>query len=382
MTNGDPGKPPGPPPPHADAHAPLRAEFARLLQTLTPRTWVVPAIVVINLGVFAVMVASGVHIMNPTAQSLVDWGANFGPRTTGGEWWRLLTCTFVHIGILHVLLNMWAFWDAGRLVERLVGNAAFIALYLLSGVAGSLVSLYWNPLQVSAGASGAVFGVYGALIGFLALRRGSIPAPVLSALGRSALVFIGYNLVYGFIEKGIDVAAHLGGLGFGFLCGLGLSQPLSTEASGRRGLRAALVATCGSLAITAGIFLVPKGPGELGRELEAFERVEVSAVKAYNDAVGRMKRREITPEAMADVIEKEMLPPWRVSEKRLEALGTLPGVLEKQRQKVLGYIRKRGEAWALMAKALRANDVALLREAMANDQAVEREIKEKAPGSP
>ena len=76
----------------------------------------------------------------------------YGPLTLDGQWWRLLTCTFVHIGIIHIGLNMWVLWDIGQLVERLTGNVGFLLLYLLSGLFGSLASVYWNPEVLSAGA--------------------------------------------------------------------------------------------------------------------------------------------------------------------------------------------------------------------------------------
>ena len=94
----------------------------------------------------------------------------------------MLTCAFLHFGIIHLAFNMWVLWQLGDLVERLVGNIGFLVLYIISGVGGSLASLLWNPMVISAGASGAVFGVGGALMGFILLRRDTIPAEVLKHL--------------------------------------------------------------------------------------------------------------------------------------------------------------------------------------------------------
>ena len=147
------------------------AEFYAQLKRFTPYAFVTPALVLINVGVFAAMIAAGVDLMSPSIEHLLSWGANYAPMTTGGEWWRLLTSNYVHIGIIHIAFNMWVLWDAGRLVERLLGNVGFIIMYVLSGVLGSLTTVLWNPAVVSAGASGAVFGVYGCLIGFLFIAR-------------------------------------------------------------------------------------------------------------------------------------------------------------------------------------------------------------------
>src|SRR5438477_620586 len=90
--------PPAPPDP--------AAEFQALITRLTPRAWVTPAIVGANVAVFVAMLATGVHWFSPSAQTLIDWGANYAPRTTSGQWWRLLSSMFIHIGVLHVAMNM------------------------------------------------------------------------------------------------------------------------------------------------------------------------------------------------------------------------------------------------------------------------------------
>src|SRR5262249_56894889 len=110
-----------------------------------------------------------------------------------------------------------------------LGSTPFLALYLLCGIFGSLASTWWNPYVVSAGASGAVFGCYGILIGFLLRSRGTIPQAVLNRLLRGAFVFIGYNVIYG-LQPGIDMAGHFGGLVSGFLFRLRVAGPLHPHA--------------------------------------------------------------------------------------------------------------------------------------------------------
>ena len=206
-------------------------DFQRALVTFTPRLVATPAIVLANILVFAAMIATGVHFFEPTVQSVMDWGANFGPKTANGQWWRLVNCMFLHYGILHLGFNMWVLWDLGRVVERLVGNVGFVVLYFVSGIAGSIASLAWNPLVVSAGASGAVFGVAGALLGLIAFRRDTIPASVLKHLWKSMSAFLFYNIVFGMMASGIDMAAHIGGLIAGFACGL-IPQPAAIHRDG------------------------------------------------------------------------------------------------------------------------------------------------------
>lgn len=207
-----------------------RLQFVENLHKATPVAWVTPAIVVINSIVFVAMVASGVSIIDPKVEDLLKWGADFGPFTVSGEWWRLLTSAFVHIGIIHIALNMWCLWDAGRLAERIFGNVAFVCIYILSAVGGSLASICVNPVIVSAGASGAVFGVFGSIGAFIFFQKNSVPPYIIGSLKRSILPFIGYNLVFGFVAKGIDNAAHIGGLVTGFAAGVLLARAFPVTA--------------------------------------------------------------------------------------------------------------------------------------------------------
>jgi membrane associated rhomboid family serine protease len=194
------------------------------------------AIIGINVAVFVAMTLAGVSPLAPTGEELVHWGANFGPYTIGGQWWRLLSCVFVHIGLPHIALNMWCLWGLGRLAESVYDRWTFGALYLITGLSASVASLVWNPVGVSAGASGAIFGIAGALIAAFYLGEFSLPKTVVSGLLTSVLKFAGYNLVLGAFLGHTDNAAHVGGLGSGFILGAMIARlaPQSDDV-GRRG---------------------------------------------------------------------------------------------------------------------------------------------------
>ena len=202
------------------------AAFHNLLTEATPRIFITPIIIAINLVVFVAMLATGVSFFAPQSDQLLKWGADYGPRTLDGDWWRLLSSVFVHIGVLHLLLNMWCLWSLGRLAERMYGNWTFLALYLLSGLGGSLASVLWNPSIVSAGASGAVFGVAGSLVAFWYFGKVALPRSIIKRDFVSILTFVGYNLAYGFAKEGVDNAGHLGGLLVGLALGALLHRPL------------------------------------------------------------------------------------------------------------------------------------------------------------
>ena len=172
----------------------------------------------INLIVFAAMALDGIAI-NPTSLQLIHWGANFGPYTLGGQEWRLLTCTFLHGGLLHIFFNMWCLWDLGAMCEGLYGHWTFAAVYLISGIGGSLASVWWRPGGVSVGASGAIFGLVGALIASHYLGEFSAPMFAVRARLRSVLVFAGYSLIFGAMSGRTDNAAHIGGLVAGLVFG-------------------------------------------------------------------------------------------------------------------------------------------------------------------
>lgn len=129
-------------------------------------------LVAINLIVFVAMLAGGAGLWHSSNSVQLAWGANFGPATQDGEWWRLGTAMFLHFGIIHLGLNLWALWDGGQLVERMYGSVRFTAIYFASGLTGNLLSLVANKgLAISGGASGAIFGIYGALLVFLWRER-------------------------------------------------------------------------------------------------------------------------------------------------------------------------------------------------------------------
>ena len=180
--------------------------------------FVTPILINLNILIFIAMILSGVHFLMPENQSLLEWGANFRPLTLAGQWWRLFTATFLHIGILHLLLNMYALLYIGLLLEPYLGKTRFIAAYLISGIAASVASLWWHDLTISAGASGAIFGMYGVFLALLTTNL--LDKSVKKTLLASIAVFVGYNILNGLKpDSGIDNAAHIGGLVSGLIIG-------------------------------------------------------------------------------------------------------------------------------------------------------------------
>lgn len=170
----------------------------------------------INVLIFIAMLIGGVNVMSPTGGDILNWGGNMRAYTASGEWWRLITCVFVHIGIVHLLFNMYALFSVGVYLEPVIGRWNFLAAYIATGVLASVTSLWWSADRVSAGASGAIFGMYGFFLALLTTNY--LDKGARKALLQSILVFVAFNLIYG-MRAGIDNAAHVGGLVSGFVLG-------------------------------------------------------------------------------------------------------------------------------------------------------------------
>jgi rhomboid protease GluP len=189
-------------------------------QVVMPAPWVRREA---SIGVTQIILGINVAVfllgMVPGGSSITNFCANMGVLTFSGEWWRLLTSVFVHGGLLHIAFNMWCLWNLGQLCESLYGRSTYAAIYLICGVGASLASAAWHPDTPSVGASGAIFGLAGALIAAFKLGEFSVPRSALSGTLRSLGAFVVYNLIFGAIIPGIDNTAHIGGLVTGLIVG-------------------------------------------------------------------------------------------------------------------------------------------------------------------
>lgn len=193
--------------------------FIDTLQILIPNSehFVTPILININLLIFVIVWLSGVDALNPNASELLEWGANRRSDTMGGEWWRLVSSMFLHGGIMHLLLNMYGLIIASIYVEPIFSKWKTALLYFVSGICGSLASIFWYENTTSVGASGAIFGLFGAILALLptSIFLKESWKPIFTMFG----AYIGISLIMG-LAGGIDNAAHLGGLFAGALTSL------------------------------------------------------------------------------------------------------------------------------------------------------------------
>lgn len=175
-----------------------------------------PILLMMNVLIFIILVCCGFGIISFKSEDLLKFGANFRPLVIEGQYWRLLTNTFLHGGIMHLFVNMYSLILVGLFLEPILGKTRFLLVYLISGILASCASIYWYDATVSVGASGAIFGLYGAFLVLIIAKV--IPKEIGNVFFSSIIIFIGYNLLIGFTaSSGIDNAAHIGGLLSGML---------------------------------------------------------------------------------------------------------------------------------------------------------------------
>jgi rhomboid protease GluP len=186
-------------------------------------------IIVVNILIYLFSALLSGSLIDMDMRVLVDLGALYGPLTIAdAQWWRLLTAMFLHGGMTHLLMNMFSLYLIGRGVEQYFSRSAYLALYLFSGVIGGLVSLFMHPHAVGIGASGAIFGIFGALAGFFLAHRDRIGTYTRMFMKDFAVV-LGLNFFIGVAIPSVDMSAHIGGLFVGFIGGYIIAKyPRST----------------------------------------------------------------------------------------------------------------------------------------------------------
>ena len=174
-------------------------------------------LIAVNTLIFILMVIDGAGFFAENPLVHLKWGSNYAPLTLSGDYWRLITNTFIHFGIIHLVMNMYCLYIIGAYLEPMLGRVKFISAYLCTGILASIVSLWWHSEPTnSAGASGAIFGMYGLFLALLTTDL--IPQSVRKGLLQNIGIFIFYNLAYG-MKSGVDNSAHVGGLVSGFIFG-------------------------------------------------------------------------------------------------------------------------------------------------------------------
>jgi rhomboid protease GluP len=331
------------------------AEIDKVMNFSTGNMYFTYGIIAINVLVFVLMLLSGVHIMQPLTADIVKWGGNQYDLTLNGEWWRLLTSMFEHIGIFHLLLNMYALYSLAVYLEPMLGKLRFTAGYLSTGIFAGLASLWWHSGSntVSAGASGAIFGMYGIMLALLLTNL--IPKQVRQALLQSILLFVAYNIFYGLRPgSGIDNSAHIGGFISGLAVGILFYFSLGKNETKNKANLFASVALIA--AILAAYTVIDKHEendnGKFYKAQVEFSQIEDKALEVYRDD-------KLTDKQKEEMLRNISLVEWKKGEALFNSISEdkLTGEKRKEYSLLKEYCRLRREYVELQLKSISGQEV-------------------------
>lgn len=316
---------------------------------LTKGYFITPILIYLNIIYFLIMIFSGVHFFAPQVQEIIDWGGNHGPLTYENQYWRLLSACFIHIGFFHLAANCITLAYVGLLLESYLKKWNFLITYLFCGILASLSSLYWNKDIVSAGASGAIFGMFGVLL--------------IAALGKKTdtkltgkiVVLVVLNICYSFSD-GIDSAAHIGGFLAGIVFGL------TVCVSGKK--RKIAIASIYSVAIISIICLYLNFKSsqvyiyqimEYEKRMQEFVDMEKMALEAYSVQYGNSYSEN--KESTLYLIKDRGIYYWNENITLMTELDKLylPKEIHEQNERLIEYCKLRISFYELAYKKIVEN---------------------------
>lgn len=361
------------------------ARLAALPESRNPWASVTNQIVALNVAMFVLMGCLGAGwLQTASMQPYFDFGANNGAATTDGEWWRLLTSMLVHYGIMHLFFNMWALFQAGHFVEKLLGRWPYALTYLGAGLAGGFASIAWHgDKSWSAGASGAVFGVYGAIFGYMLRQKTALPASIYQSLLKSTLTFAGYNILFGVAQRGVDNAAHVGGMLGGIAFSWIVAQPLDPAIRRRDTPRRLLLAGAALVVLVAlGVGLTPRFDYRV-RDVLAWEAANEEFSGREDPLLAHQKEvlaHLDEPAQLQDYIawvEREQIPFYESWIRRLNGLTLDPQkATARARHELVAVLQLRLDSYQHLVAALRRQDPQAFARFRTEDAAVDRRIAE------
>lgn len=314
-------------------------------------TW---TIVVLNVLVFIAMGGGG------DRDALVHWGASVAPYTTGGEWWRLVTASFVHAGFIALFVELAGFTQIALVLERLLGPLALAAIFLSGSILHTAIGLSQHPLVADAGASGGVLAVYGLLAAVLLrglVRRSpfTIPLHVLRWFAPAVGLFLLHALWTGDLTSAAGLVPAAIGFTFGFV----LARHVAEGPAQIQRVAGVAIAT---LAVVVGIAIPLRGITDVRPDIARIVADDDQAAHDYEGAVAQFKLGALKPDAIAQLIERRIEPGLRASEDHLRALTHAP----KEQQPLVTaageYVSLRLESWNLRATGFRTHKMRLLRD--------------------
>jgi len=332
--------------------------FDAALQARTPIVVVTPALLALNTVTFLLMAVGSGALANP--DTLLSWGGSFGPTTSNGEWWRLVTSMFVHASFFSLLMTLIGLAQIGWLVERMTGPITVAATYLGAGLFAALINLSAHPIDVQVGATAAVFGLYGLFVATVAwslIHRSELVIPIvtLKQFAPAAGIFLLYLL-----GGGLERTPALAAFGSGLVGGLVLTHGIGEHKPPIRRLAATVA---GTLAIAVAAAVPLRGLALVKPEIARVVDVEQRTASSYEQAVARFTTGHIKADALARIIEHDIVPELQATLTRVRALERIPLEQQPLVTATIEYLRLREDSWQARARALRSSSMVALRDA-------------------
>jgi membrane associated rhomboid family serine protease len=299
-------------------------------------------------------------------RTLVEWGSSIGPRTTNGEWWRLLASMFVHVGAVHLIAETAGLVQAGLVAERLVGRLAFAVVYVAAGVLAGVWNLTVHPVSIHAGAAGAIYGVYGLLLASIVLglvQRAALTVPlsVLKGLWPGIALFTLYNTA----TEGLVSEAMQAGLIVGFSGGMLVGGRVISDKPPVRRVCAVSAAT---VAIIVSLAAPLRGLADVAGEVARVQETEERTAQSYDAAVAKFKSGRIAAQELA-LLAEGIRGELQVVHAQLTSIDRVPAEHWPMIEKASAYLVLRQDSWRLRAEGLRAGHTRTLQEADAAEHA-------------
>ena len=332
--------------------------FVQELRARTSVAIVTPAILALNVAIFICMCFGTGALSDPA--TLIGWGGSVGPRTTNGEWWRLLTSLFVHAGVLRLLANVIGLVSVGFMLERLVGPVAFAVTYIAAGMMAGIAELSAHQIAVNAGPSGAIFGIYGlltasAIWGFYRPSPATIPLAALKGLVPGAFVFLTVDV----LTHGLHSDGRFAGLATGFVAGAILATGVADRKPAMRRVWATVGATVG-IVILLGAPL--RGLDDASAVVAAVIDVEGRTAQEYDAEIARANDGRSSMRERIVLID-QIRPQLQALRARLESFDKVPREQQPLATSAIEFLKTRDESWRLRKEALRKSNLQMLRQA-------------------
>jgi rhomboid protease GluP len=335
-----------------------------LIEELTarkPNTSITKVLIFVNVFVFIIMLFNGAGLWHSPNNIQLTWGANFGPATQDGEWWRLASAMFLHFGVVHLALNCFSLWEVGQLTERMYSRLSFIIIYFTSGLFGNLFSLViQGNVAVSGGASGAIFGLYAALLTFLWREKSHISNVEFRWLFWGAFGLAAITILLGFIVPGIDNAAHIGGFVAGGLTSIIFSQAIWAKLFSKNINLVASFLLVLFIGLLAKNIPSPKYRWSeellLRNEINQFLYKDQSINRSWLDIVNKNNQGLASRDEIAGQIDSVIVNRYDETFEKLSKLPTDPNLPSAtQLQNILQYTQLRMQQSKSVADNLRVN---------------------------